>query len=41
MNSKYQFIPESVKRLLRKTFFYRNQSLKKKTQSNIMKLIVF
>ena len=30
MNSKYQFIPESVKRLLRKTFFYRNQSLKNK-----------
>lgn len=30
MNSKYKFIPESVKRLLRKTFFYRNQFLKNK-----------
>jgi glutathione synthase/RimK-type ligase-like ATP-grasp enzyme len=30
MNSKYQFIPESVKRLLRKTSFYKKHSLKRK-----------
>ncbi len=31
MNSKYQFIPESVKRILRNTGFYRKRSLRNKT----------